>query len=402
MKLVCVVGTRPQIIKAAAVWPALHSDHRALLVDTGQHYDEELAGHFFGELHLPPPAHQLSVGAGSPARQVAAMIDRLEPVLLDDRPDAVVVFGDTNSTLAGALVAAKLELPLAHVEAGLRSFDRSMPEEVNRVVVDHLAGLLFAPNDGAAANLHAEGIGVGPARRGDGSARASRGADRAPATDGPGTAREVRVEVVGDLMQDLCAATLEAVRAPASIGRKAPEAIASLGLVPGEYLFATVHRAENRSPEALHAWLALLGSLGRPVVLALHPGTRRVIDEHDCVLPGNVHAVPPQGYRTTLALQLHAGAVVTDSGGVQREAAWLGTPALILRESTEWPETLEAAGGRSALVGRDATRAMAALARLAPRADAARAARDRARWASVQESGAADAISASLGAWLAH
>ena len=402
MKLACVVGTRPQIIKAAAVWPALHRDHRAFLVDTGQHYDEELAGHFFGELRLPPPAHQLGVGSGSPARQVAAMIDRLEPLLLDDRPDAVVVFGDTNSTLAGALVAAKLELPLAHVEAGLRSFDRRMPEEINRVVVDHLADLLFAPNEGAAANLRAEGIGGGPARSIGGPSRGARTADGARTAADVGTSRDVRVEVVGDLMQDLCAATLDAVRDPASVGRHAPGGIASLGLVPGEYLFATVHRAENRDPDALRAWLALLGSLDRPVVLALHPGTRRVIDEHDCVLPGNVHEVPPQGYRTTLALQLHAGAVVTDSGGVQREAAWLGTPALILRESTEWPETLEAAGGHSALVGRDAARALAALARLAPRADAARAARDRARWASVQESGAADAISASLGAWLAR
>ena len=216
MKLACVVGTRPQIIKVGAAWPALHRDHAVTLIDTGQHYDDDLAGHFFGELHLPPPAHQLGVGSGSHARQVAAMLDRLEPTLLDDRPDAVVVFGDTNSTLAGALVASKLELPLAHVEAGLRSFDRRMPEEINRVVVDHLAGLLFAPDENAVANLRAEGIGprlsgtrVGPVRS------------------------SARVEVVGDLMQDLCAATVERARDPALIGADAPEPIRSLRLQPG-------------------------------------------------------------------------------------------------------------------------------------------------------------------------
>ncbi len=385
MKLACVVGTRPQIIKAAAVWPALHRDHRVSLIDTGQHYDDEMAGHFFGELHLPPPAHQLGVGSGSHARQVAAMIDRLEPIILDDEPDAVVVFGDTNSTLAGALVAAKLDLPLVHVEAGLRSFDRRMPEEVNRVVVDHLAELLFAPHEHAAANLRAEGIGNGLSGSGVGGPAGS----------------VVRVAVVGDLMQDLCAAMLEAVRDPSTIADAAPESVAALALAPGRYLFATVHRSENRTAAALREWLLLLGALERPVVLALHPGTRRVLDEYECVVPGNVHVVPPQGYRTTLALQLHAAAVVTDSGGIQREAAWLGTPALVLRESTEWPETLEGRGGRGALVGRDLPRALAALARLAPAGSAPDDAARRARSARVEPSGAAEAISALLGEWLA-
>jgi UDP-GlcNAc3NAcA epimerase len=384
LRLACVVGTRPQLIKAAAVWPALQRDHHPRLIDTGQHYDEEMAGRFFGELRLPPPVHQLGVGSGTHARQVAAMMDRLEPIVIDERPDAVLVFGDTNSTLAGALVASKLEVPLVHVEAGLRSFDRRMPEEVNRVVVDHLAELLFAPNDNAAANLRAEGIG-----------RALGG----PGVGGPaGTG--VRVEVVGDLMQDLCAGTLSAARDAGTIGRDAPSAVASLGLVPGEYLFATIHRVENRAPGAVHAWLALLGVLERHVVLALHPGTKHVLDELDAAVPPNVSIVPPQGYGTTLALQLHAAAVVTDSGGVQREAAWLGTPALVLRETTEWPATLEAHGGRSVLVGRDPVRAVAALARLAPAADAARDAEARAMAVRVEPSGAAGRISAVLGTWL--
>ncbi|MGC8634406.1 MAG: non-hydrolyzing UDP-N-acetylglucosamine 2-epimerase [Candidatus Limnocylindrales bacterium] len=384
LQLACVVGTRPQIIKAAAAWPALHLRYHVTLIDTGQHYDEELAGHFFGELRLPPPAHQLGVGSGSPTRQIAAMLDRLEPILLDAHPDAVVVFGDTNSTLAGALAAAKLELPLVHVEAGLRSFDRRMPEEQNRVVTDHLADLLCAPDEMAAANLRAEGI----------------GGDRQPA-EAHAKGRAARVAVVGDLMQDLCAATLDGVRNPDMVGSGAPEPVAALGLVSGEYLFATVHRAENRTPEALREWLALLGGLDWPVVLALHPGTHRALDECDCLVPPNVRVVPPQGYRTSLALQLHAAAVVTDSGGVQREAAWLGTPALVLRETTEWPGTLEEAGGRSALVGRDAARAVAALARLAPAASARVEAAVRARSARVPASGAAEAMARALGGWLA-
>jgi UDP-GlcNAc3NAcA epimerase len=378
MKLACVVGTRPQIIKMAALWPALRRDHAPRLIDTGQHYDDEMAGNFFGELRLPPPDHQLGVGGGSHARQTAAMIDRLEPLMLDERPDAVVVFGDTNSTLSGGLVAAKLGLPLVHVEAGLRSFDRRMPEEINRVVVDHLAQLLFAPNEGALANLAAEGIGTGG---------------------------DVRVEVVGDLMQDLCAAAVQDVRDPERVGRLAPEPVARLGLRAGEYIFATVHRAENRPREALLAWTSLVAAVaaatGRRIVLALHPGTRAALDEHGVALPSTAHCIPPQGYRTTLALQLHAAAVVTDSGGVQREAAWLGVPTLVLRDTTEWPETLEANCGRSALVGRDPTRALAALARLAPTGEGA-AAVIRARNVVVPPAGAADRISASLAAWLGH
>ncbi len=384
MKLACVVGTRPQLIKAAAAWHALRRDHAPRLIDTGQHYDEEIAGRFFRELHLPPPDRQLGVGSGSHARQLAAMIDGLEPVLLDEQPDAVVVFGDTNSTLAGALVAAELDLPLAHVEAGLRSFDRRMPEEINRVVADHLAQLLLAPNEQAAANLRAEGVGAGNAASG-------------PAAEGW---RRARVGVVGDLMQDLCAATLPHVRDHSAIGEGAPEDVRDLGLASGEYLFATVHRAENRAPDAIHEWLALLGALDRSVVLALHPGTRRAMDECDCVIPPNVHAVPPQGYATTLALQLHAAAVVTDSGGVQRESAWLGTPALVLRGSTEWTATLEEHGGRSALVGRDATLAVAALERLAPRAATPGSAIRRAAEAVVSPAGADDRVSASIAAWL--
>ena len=382
MKVCCVVGTRPQLLKVAAAWPALAERHEPILVDTGQHYDESMAGAFFGELGLPPPARQLAVGSGTHARQLAAMTDRLEPILLDEAPDGVVVFGDTNSTLAGALTAAKMDLPVAHVEAGLRSFDRAMPEEINRVVVDHLCGLLLAPNEEAAANLRAEGIGHAPLGR----------------ARGPNTPQQVLV--VGDLMQDLAAATAPRVVDPRMIGEAAPEPVRALGLRPGEYVFATVHRAENRRPEAIAAWTHLLGELERPVVLALHPGTRHVLDEFGAAIAREVHLVPPLGYATTLALQLHAAAVATDSGGVQREAAWLGVPTLVLRETTEWPETLEERGGRAVLVGRDAARARDALDRLSPRAHAAAGADRRARSVAVRESGAAARIADALASWL--
>jgi UDP-N-acetylglucosamine 2-epimerase len=277
-----------------------------------------------------------------------------------------------------------MDLPLAHVEAGLRSFDRRMPEEINRVVVDHLSGLLFAPTEDARANLRAEGIG-----------------SRLSGTGAGGRAgTQVRLEVVGDLMQDLCAATAGRVRNAAAIGTAAPGPVAALGLRTGEYLFATVHRAENRPPEAIAGWTGVMSALDAPIVLALHPGTRQAIDDSGLAIPANVRVVPPLGYRTTLALQLHAAAVVTDSGGVQREAAWLGTPTLVLRETTEWGETLEERGGRSALVGRDAGRAVAALARLAPRAAARDDAVRRAATAAVPPAGAAEAISASLESWL--
>ncbi|HET7678353.1 MAG TPA: UDP-N-acetylglucosamine 2-epimerase (non-hydrolyzing) [Candidatus Limnocylindrales bacterium] len=391
MKLVCVVGTRPQLIKAAAAWPALREAHQPVLVDTGQHYDEQLAGTFFAELGLPLPDHELGVGSGSHARQTAAMLDRLEPLLLDERPDAVVVFGDTNSTLAGALAASKLDLALAHVEAGLRSYDRRMPEELNRVVVDHLSGLLLVTGDEAARNLRAEGIAV--ERLAD--------ADGADADSGSARHHRQRIVVVGDLMQDLLAATIDQVRQPDSIGAAAPDAVRELSLRPGEYLFATVHRAENREPAATAEWLRLLGELDRPVALALHPGTKRVIDEHGSVVPAGVHLLPPLGYRTTLALQLHAAAVVTDSGGVQREAHWLGVPALVLRETTEWPETLVASGGRALLVGRDSGRARAALGRLAPGDSAAAEARRRAAGATVAPAGVARAVAGAVTDWLA-
>ena len=366
MRIVSVVGTRPQLIKAAALLPALRLRHDEIFVDTGQHYDEAMAGAFFGELGLPRPDHALGIGGGSQAEQTGRMLPAVEAVLLDERPDAVLVYGDTNSTLAGALVAAKLGIPVAHVEAGLRSFDRSMPEEINRIVADHLSRWLFAPTPAGVANLAAEGITAG-------------------------------VSLVGDLMQDLAAGVAAEVRDPAALAATAPGR--DLALTPGAFLFATVHRAENRTPAALAAWTALLEGVARPdrpLVLALHPGTAAALATAGIRLGRDVHVIAPQGYRTTLALQLHAAAVLTDSGGVQREAAWLGVPCLILRDRTEWVEAVAGSGGRMVVVGLDRARATAALERLVPADSGPGAAAERAANLDLEPAGAGEAIVAGL------
>jgi UDP-N-acetylglucosamine 2-epimerase len=373
VRIVSVVGTRPQLIKAAALAPALRALHDEVFVDTGQHWDEAMAGSFFGELGLPRPDHSLGIGGGTQAEQTARMLVALEPVLVSEQPDAVLVYGDTNSTLAGALVASKLGLPVAHVEAGLRSFDRRMPEEINRVVADHLSRWLFAPTPTAISNLAAEGI-------------------------------ERGVTLVGDVLQDLASQTADVVRDPAvlagieaSLRRTTAggSTRAALRLSPGGYLFATVHRAANRDPAALRAWADLLGAVARPerpVVLPLHPGTAAALAAAEISLSPDVRTVEPVGYRTALALQLHAAAVLTDSGGVQRESAWLGVPCLVLRDGTEWVEAVERSGGLMVVVGLDAERARSELARLAPPDMADRIATDRAATLELPAAGAAEAI----------
>jgi UDP-GlcNAc3NAcA epimerase len=295
------------------------------------------------------------------------MLPAIAAILGDERPDAVLVYGDTNSTLAGALAAATAGVPVAHVEAGLRSFDRRMPEETNRVLTDHVARWLFAPTPTAVANLAAEGI-----------------------RDG--------VVLVGDVMQDLAARVSAEVRDAAAT---LPPIARRLGvdLSPGRYLFATIHRAENRSRVAIRAWAAILDAAGRsdrPVVLALHPGTREALESFDVELGKDVCVVAPVDYRSTLALQLHAAAVITDSGGVQRESAWLGVPCLVLRGTTEWTEAVEGSAGSMVVVGLDGARAAAELERLAPAASSADLARTRAARLDLSPAGAADAIVAAL------
>lgn len=370
MRIVSIVGTRPQLIKAAALLPELRARHDDVLVDTGQHWDERLAGAFFSELGLPRPDHSLGAGGGGHAAQTGRMLVGLEPILEARRPDAVIVYGDTNSTLAGSLAAAKLGIPVAHVEAGLRSFDRRMPEETNRIVADHLATWCFAPTPTAVANLAAEGI-----------------------TEG--------VVEVGDLMQDLAARVAPDVVDAVALG-PGSDALAAAGapelagmLRPGGFVFATIHRAENRTPSAVAAWTAILADAARPgrlVILALHPGTRLALEAAGLALPSGVHVVEPLGYRTSLSLQLHAAAIVTDSGGVQREAAWFGTPCIVLRSTTEWVEAVAGSSGRMVVVGLDRAAAASALERLAPGASSERLARQRAATLALPLAGAAQRI----------
>jgi len=357
VRIVTIVGTRPQLIKLAALQPALRARHDEVLVDTGQHWDEAMAGNFFSELGLPQPDHSLRIGGGTGVEQVARMLLALEPVVGAARPDAVLVMGDTNSTLAGALAAARLGIPVAHVEAGLRSFDRRMPEEVNRVVADHMARWSFAPTPTAVANLATEGI-----------------------------TRDVHL--VGDVLQDLVARIVPELRDPSFAPRQT-----------GRYLFATIHRAENREPAAVRAWADLLGSLAtadRPILLALHPGTRAALDRLGVGLSPHVHVLEPLGYRASIAAQLHAAAVLTDSGGVQRESAWMQVPCLVLRSTTEWVETIADATSRTVVVGLDVVAAEAALERLAPTGRGPSDASERVQTVRVVAVGAGERIAAVL------
>ena len=285
------------------------------MVHTGQHYDYEMSGIFFDGLDLPSPDVNLGVGSGSHGRQTAAMLKGIEDVLLADRPDAALVYGDTNSTLAGALAASKLAVPLVHVEAGLRSFNRRMPEEINRVVADHLSDLLFCPSDTAVNNLAAEGI--------------SR-----------------NVHQVGDVMLDV----LNWARRRASAS---PDTILErLGLKQGRYVLATVHRSENTDATwRLSSILAAFNSLEEPVVFPIHPRTRRVIAEAGFVLEPHVRLIDPLGYLDMVTLSASARLILTDSGGLQKEAYWLGVPCVTLRDETEWVETVQA--GWNTLVGSD-------------------------------------------------
>lgn len=331
MRVLTVIGNRPQFIKASAVSSRLRARAQEITVHTGQHYDRELSEVFFEELKLPPPEHLLGIGGGTNTEQTARMLAELGPLLAELRPDAVLVYGDTNSTLAGALAAVQAGIPVAHVEAGMRSFDRAMPEEVNRVVCDHLSTLLLVPSQTAADNLARESV--------------------------PG-----RVENVGDVMVDVATLLQPACRART-------EALAPYGVEPGGYLLATAHRAGNvDDPARLASLVDLLLSLPAPVVLPLHPRTRARLEAADLLraveAAPDLHLAPPLGYLDFTALLCNAQAVVTDSGGVQKEAYLAGVPCVTMRPSTEWVETVES--GWNVLVDLDAEQARAALTRPLP------------------------------------
>jgi UDP-N-acetylglucosamine 2-epimerase len=331
VRVVTVIGNRPQFVKAAAVSRLLRREHEELLVHTGQHYDDELSTVFVKELGVPRPERELRLGTGSNAAQTARMLAALGPLLEAERPDAVLVYGDTNSTLSGGLAAAQAGIPVAHVEAGMRSFDRDMPEELNRVLTDHLAELLLCPSATAVANLEREHVAG-------------------------------RIELVGDVMVDV--ALLFQPRALAD-----DAALERAGVRPGEYLLVTAHRAGTvDDPARLRRLVDLLAALPHDAVLPVHPRTRARLEAAN--LLAELEAEPrlrlcrPLGYVDFTALLCRARAVVTDSGGVQKEAYLAGVPCVTLRDTTEWVETVDE--GWNVLVDLDADAALAALERPVP------------------------------------
>ena len=329
MRVLTLVGNRPQFVKAAAVSRLLRAAHEEVLVHSGQHYDDELSAVFFRELSLPAPDRQLGIGSGSDERQVAGMMQAFEPVLDDARPDLVLVYGDTNTTLAGALSCARLGVALAHVESGMRSWDWSMPEERNRVLTDHVSDLRLCSTETAVANLAGEGV-----------------------SDG--------VELVGDVMADV---TL--LMAP--VAERESDALARLGVEAGGYLLVTAHRAGNvDDPDALGRLVEVLLALPLPALFPVHPRTHARLEAARLLgrleQAAGVTLLPPLGYLDFLRLLRGARAVLTDSGGVQKEAYLLETPCITLRETTEWTETV--ALGWNRLTGLDRGRVLAALADL--------------------------------------
>lgn len=353
MKLLTVVGARPQFIKAAAFSRIARRSHTEVLVHTGQHYDSALSDVFFEELELPRPDHHLGVGSGPHGRQTAQMLERLEEVMRTEAPDAVVIYGDTNSTLAGALAAAKLGIPLAHVEAGLRSFVRSMPEEINRIVADSVATHLFAPTQTAVDNLVREGHGLAEGN----DAKRDAGSEKHLAR----RMRSGRVWLTGDIMYD-------ALLLHAPIAERTSHIMRELALEPGAYALATVHRAANTDdPARLEAIIEALAMLREPVIFPMHPRTRAALMRTDIEVDAPVRVIEPAGYLDMLVLEQHARMVLTDSGGVQKEAYMLAVPCVTLRDETEWVETLE--GGWNVPAGADPARILASARRARPSGD---------------------------------
>jgi UDP-N-acetylglucosamine 2-epimerase len=328
LRVLTVIGNRPQFVKAAAVSRLLRAEHDELLVHTGQHHDDELSTIFVTELGVPRPERELGIHGGTNTDQTARMLAALGPLIVDERPDLVLVYGDTNSTLAGALAAAQAHVPVAHVEAGMRSFDRAMPEEVNRVLTDHLADHLLCASPTAVANLERESAAG-------------------------------RIELVGDVMVDVALLFQPRAKADETPLREA-------GVRPGEYVLATAHRAGNvDDPARLRKLVDLLLAVPEQVILPLHPRTRARLDAAGWLAElDGIRLLPPLGYLAFTALLCHARAVLTDSGGVQKEAYLAGVPCVTMRDTTEWVETVEV--GWNVLVDLDAAAARRALDRTPP------------------------------------
>jgi UDP-GlcNAc3NAcA epimerase len=326
LRIVTIVGARPQFIKAATVSRAIAAHNQTptdtilheKLVHTGQHYDDNMSEVFFEELEIPRPAYSLGIGSGSHGQQTGRMLERIEQVLLSEEPDLVLVYGDTNSTLAGALAAAKLHIPIAHIEAGLRSFVRTMPEEINRVLTDHVSDLLFCPTSTAVTNLAREGIDKG-------------------------------IHRVGDVMYD---STLFYARKVAPFEKGI---LQRLGIASKSFYLATVHRAENTDHSGRLAGIfeafTEIATQDCPVIIPLHPRTVKYVHQYGLQSSNNVRVIDPASYLEMVVLEKNALKILTDSGGVQREAYFLGVPCVTLRNETEWVETVGA--GWNILAGSD-------------------------------------------------
>lgn len=312
-KILTVVGARPQFIKAAVVSRHIkqHPMLTEVMIHTGQHYDYNMSEVFFEELEIAPPAYNLSIGSGSHGAQTGQMLEALEEVMLAEKPEMVLLYGDTNSTLAGAIAASKLLIPVVHVEAGLRSFNKAMPEEINRIMTDHVSALLFCPTDSAVENLRKEGIEKGVVR-------------------------------CGDVMYD----------SVLFYGSKPADTLERLGLESGSFCLLTCHRPENTNyPERLRSIFSALGECGKSLVLPAHPRLQSYLDTYQISLPPNIRMIPPASYMDMIQLEKHSEMIITDSGGVQKEAYFFEKPCVTLRDQTEWVETVEA--GWNQVVGAD-------------------------------------------------
>lgn len=314
MKIVSIIGARPQFIKCAPLSRKLRTKHLEILVHTGQHYDANMSEVFFNELNIPEPDYNLDVGSGYHGDQTGKMLSKIEQVLLKESPDFVLVYGDTNSTIAGALAASKLEIKVVHIEAGLRSFDRSMPEEINRVLTDHISNLLFCPTETAVTNLKVEGI-------------------------------NDNVYNVGDVMVD-------AVLYNQKLAEEKSTILDDLKLVQKDFILATLHRPSNTDNfKNLSSIVKALSDVNENVVFPIHPRTEKYLRQFGLwnILNQNLIVIPPVGYLDMLKLMGNAKKVLTDSGGIQKESYVLGVPCITMRENTEWVETVEA--GWNVLVG---------------------------------------------------
>ncbi len=328
MKVISIVGARPQFIKAAQVSREIRKSHQEIIVHTGQHYDPPMSGNFFDELKIPKPDFNLGVGSGTHAEQTGKMVVGVEKILMDEEPDLVLVYGDTNSTLAGGLAAVKVHVPVAHVEAGLRSFNNKMPEEINRILVDRMSQLLFCPTTTAVENLKKEGITKG-------------------------------VHLVGDVMYD-------AVLHNRELAMKS-QILEKLKLRKKEYLLVTVHRPSNTDKrENLEAIVDALISSGETIVLPVHPRTLKSLKKAKlhAKLDEAIKLIEPAGYLDFTCLAMNAKKILTDSGGVQKEAYFHGVPCITLREETEWVETVK--DGWNVLVGADKDRILDAVRTFEP------------------------------------